>query len=187
MQIQSILLENIPAILWGNTSNRLYLYIHGQDGNKEEAATFAEIVCRKGWQVLSIDLPGHGERRAEINSFNPWHIIPELHSIEKFINTRWKRQALFANSIGAWFSLLCFENKRFEQSLFVSPVLDMKLLISKMMNWANVTEEQLERAKLIPTSFGQDLSWEYWQYVLEHPVVKWGTPTKILYGEHVVF
>ena len=64
MQIQSILLENIPAILWGNTSNRLYLYIHGQDGNKEEAATFAEIVCRKGWQVLSIDLPGHGERRA---------------------------------------------------------------------------------------------------------------------------
>ena len=49
MQIQSILLENIPAILWGNTSNRLYLYIHGQDGNKEEAATFAEIACRKGW------------------------------------------------------------------------------------------------------------------------------------------
>ena len=184
MQIQSILLENIPAILWGNTSNRLYLYIHGQDANKEEAATFAEIACRKGWQVLSIDLPGHGERRAEINSFNPWHIIPELHSVEKFINTRWKRQALFANSIGAWFSLLCFENKRFEQSLFVSPVLDMKLLISKMMNWANVTEEQLEREKLIPTSFGQDLSWEYWQYVLKHPVVKWSTPTKILYGDH---
>lgn len=184
MQIQSILIGNIPSVLWGNNSNRLYLYIHGQNGNKEEAATFAEIVCRKGWQVLSIDLPGHGERRAEINSFNPWHIIPELHSIEQFIDTRWKRQVLFANSIGAWFSLLCFENKRFEQSLFVSPVLDMKLLISKMMNWANVTEEQLERAKLIPTSFGQDLSWEYWQYVLEHPVVKWGTPTKILYGEH---
>ena len=60
----------------------------------------------------------------------------------------------------------------------------MKLLISKMMNWANVTEEQLEREKLIPTSFGQDLSWEYWQYVLKHPVVKWSTPTKILYGEH---
>lgn len=184
MHIQSILLGNIPSILWGNNSNRLYLYIHGQNGRKEEAATFAKIACRKGWQVLSIDLPGHGERRAEINSFNPWHIIPELHSVEKFINTRWKRQALFANSIGAWFSLLCFENKRFEQSLFVSPVLDMKLLISKMMNWANVTEEQLEREKLIPTSFGQDLSWEYWQYVLKHPVVKWSTPTKILYGDH---
>lgn len=79
MQIQSILLENIPAILWGNTSNRLYLYIHGQDGNKEEAATFAEIVCRKGWQVLSIDLPGHGERRAEIKA-----TPHEDEAVEKF-------------------------------------------------------------------------------------------------------
>lgn len=101
MHIQSILLGNIPSILWGNNSNRLYLYIHGQNGRKEEATTFAKIACRKGWQVLSIDLPGHGERRAEINSFDPWHIIPELHSIEQFIDTRWKRQALFANSIGA--------------------------------------------------------------------------------------
>ena len=51
--------------------------------------------------------------------------------------------------------MLCFEHEKFENCLFVSPVLDMKQLILKMMSWANVTEEQLCREKIIPTSFGQ--------------------------------
>lgn len=80
--------------------------------------------------------------------------------------------------------MLCFEHERFENCLFVSPVLDMKQLILKMMSWANVTEEQLCREKIIPTSFGQTLTWEYWQYAVNHPILKWDSPTRILYGEH---
>ena len=34
---------------------------------------------------------------------------------------------------------------------------------------------------MIPTSFGEDLSWEYLCYVREHPVC-WTVPTGILYG-----
>jgi hypothetical protein len=30
-----------------------------------------------------------------------------------------------------------------------------------MMNWANVTEAELEHRKIIPTDFGEELSWEY--------------------------
>ena len=56
------MLHHIPAILYGNSSDSLFLCIHGKMGCKEEAAHFAEIVCTKVYQVLSIDLPGHGER-----------------------------------------------------------------------------------------------------------------------------
>lgn len=38
--------------------------------------------------------------------------------------------------------------------------------------------------KIIPTSFGQTLTWEYWQYAVKHPIMKWDSPTRILYGEH---
>ena len=38
MITQQILIGNIPSILWGNDSSRLYLYVHGQGGNKEEAS-----------------------------------------------------------------------------------------------------------------------------------------------------
>lgn len=182
MNTQQICINGIPAILWGVSSKRLYLYIHGQDGNKEEAATLSEIVCRQGWQVLSIDLPEHGDRKGEMYPFVPWHIVPELNSVMEYVKSRWKHISLFANSIGAWFSMLSFCNERLEKCLFVSPVLDMEQLISKMMRWENVSEVRLKQELIIPTSFGQTLSWEYWRYAIEHPIVKWDVPTKILYG-----
>ena len=39
-----ISLEHIPAVIWGVPSSKVYLYVHGQGGNKEEAADFAEII-----------------------------------------------------------------------------------------------------------------------------------------------
>lgn len=44
-------IKNIPAIIWGDTSSKVYLYIHGQGGYKEEAEAFASIANRYGWQV----------------------------------------------------------------------------------------------------------------------------------------
>ena len=71
-----------------------------------------------------------------------------------------------------------------QNCMFVSPVIDMVQLIQKMMGWANVTEEQLKDEKIILTSFGQTLSWDYWRYAVEHPIVNWRVSTKILYGEN---
>ena len=47
----------IPAVLYGAPSSRVWLCLHGKCGFKEEAASFAELACPKGWQVLAIDLP----------------------------------------------------------------------------------------------------------------------------------
>ena len=183
MENRNIFINEVPAILWGQQSNRLFLYIHGKGGNKEEAAAFSEIVCRRGFQVLSIDLPEHGQRKSEINTFNPWHAVPELKMIMEYAKKHWQNISLFANSIGAWFSMLSFSNEPLEQCLFLSPVVDMKYLVSKMMKWANVSETQLQHEQIIPTNFGETLSWDYWKYILENPIVKWTFPTQILYGE----
>ena len=148
-------IKNIPAIIWGDTSSKVYLYIHGQGGYKEEAEAFASIANRYGWQVLSIDLPEHGERKEERDLFNPWTIVPELLTVMQYAKNRWVDIALFANSIGAWFSMLSFKNENLEKCLFVSPVLDMKSLIQKMMSWANVSQERLRHEQTIPTSFGK--------------------------------
>ena len=128
-----ITVQEIPAVLYGDSSESLFLYIHGKMGCKEEAARFAEIVCPKGYQVLSIDLPGHGERTVEMERFVPWEVVPELQAVYGFAQQRWKKIGLYANSIGAYFSLLAFREHKLEKSLFVSPILDMEKLIQKMM------------------------------------------------------
>lgn len=173
----------VPVIVWGSRSDRVFMYIHGQGGCKEEAEIIASTICNRGWQLLSLDLPGHGERTDEDDSFVPWRVAPELSEILKFAKEQWTEIALYANSIGAWFSLLSFADEKFSQCLFVSPVLDMKRLISNMMRLENVSEERLEQELIIPTSLGQTLSWEYWRYVLDNPITKWDSPTRILYAE----
>lgn len=81
---QNIKIEDTPAVLYGNTSDELYVFIHGKCGYKEEAEGFSEIACPRGYQVLSIDLPGHGERKNEMDLFVPWEIVPELRGVMKY-------------------------------------------------------------------------------------------------------
>lgn len=60
---QTIKIEAIPAVLYGDQADRVWLYVHGKHGCKEEGEAFARVVCPKGWQVLAVDLPEHGARR----------------------------------------------------------------------------------------------------------------------------
>jgi pimeloyl-ACP methyl ester carboxylesterase len=60
----------------------------------------------------------------------------------------------------------------------------MEHLIQNMMKWSNVSAELLEEKQEIPTPMGETLSWAYYSYVREHPIIKWAYPTYILYGSN---
>lgn len=172
-----------PYLCYGQTSDQVCLFLHGQSGHKEEGERFAQIANPKGWQVVAIDLPQHGQRQGGAEPFLPWVVVPELEQVWQELQGRWKRIALRANSIGAWLAMLALAGKPVDTCLFVSPVVDMENLIQTMMTWAGVTEEQLEREREIPTDFGQTLSWDYLKYVQQHPVHALSAHTNILYGD----
>ena len=172
-----------PYLCYGQTSDQVCLFLHGQSGHKEEGERFAQIANPKGWQVVAIDLPQHGQRQGGAEPFLPWVVVPELEQVWQELQGRWKRIALRANSIGAWLAMLALAGKPVDTCLFVSPVVDMENLIQTMMTWAGVTEERLEREQEIPTDFGQTLSWDYLKYVRQHPVHALSAHTNILYGD----
>lgn len=172
-----------PYLCYGPTSDQVCLFLHGQSGHKEEGERFAQIATPKGWQVVAIDLPQHGQRQGGAEPFLPWVVVPELEQVWQELQGRWKRIALRANSIGAWLAMLALAGKPVDTCLFVSPVVDMENLIQTMMTWAGVTEERLEREREIPTDFGQTLSWDYLKYVRQHPVHALSAHTNILYGD----
>ena len=181
--MEELKIHGIPTILYGKPSEKLFLFIHGKHGYKEEAEAFADIACQKGYQVLGFDLPEHGERRnKKADAFNPWNVVPECKRVLLGARDRWKHISVRANSIGAYFSIISFAEEPIEHCLFVSPVLDMEQLIVNLMKWSGVTEDQLEQQGMIPTNFGETLSWEYLSYVRNHRIEKWATPTSILYG-----
>lgn len=175
-------INHIPTIIFGAPSDKVYLFVHGKCGSKEDAQNFAEIVCDKGFQVLSIDLPEHGERRNNAEKLVPWEVVPELQGVLSYAKQHWQSVSLYAVSIGAYFSLLAFQKEHFANCLFLSPVLNMVALIEKMMGWAAVSTAQLQAEKEIPTDFGEVLSWAYYTYAKEHPINTWSSPTAILYA-----
>ena len=175
-------IQGIPAVLYGAPSDKLFLYVHGKSGYKEEAQSFAAIAGKVGFQVLSFDLPEHGERSDEKETFDPWTVVPELRQILSFAKERWGQISIRANSIGAYFVLLAFAEESIRQCLFVSPILDMESLILKLMAWSGVTEEQLEKEQFVPTDIGETLSWNYLSYIRNHRILNWNIPTSILYG-----
>jgi uncharacterized protein len=179
---QKSTLGTIPAILWGEPSDKVYLFVHGKKSRKEEAEDFASLAVRKGYQVFSFDLPEHGDR---LNSNYPCTVqngVHDLGLVEDYAKNNWKHISLFACSLGAYFSLIAYQEIRFSKCLFLSPILDMERLIQNMMKWSNVSEELLEEKQKISTRMGETLSWSYYTFVREHPIIQWKNPTYILYG-----
>lgn len=182
MREERFTIKNIPAVVYGEASKRAYLFVHGQSGCKEEGAAFADLACPAGYQVLAVDLPGHGERRGETSGFDPWTAAPELRAVFAYMRSRWDKLSLRANSIGAHFAMLALDGERLDRALFVSPIVDMERLILDMMGWAGVTEAQLRERGEIATDFGQTLSWNYLTWERAHPIESWERPTAILYA-----
>ena len=112
----------------------------------------------------------------------PWEAKEEFPLLFDSICQNYKYVEIIANSIGAFFAMNSLSEKKIERAYFISPVVNMERLIGNMMQWANVTEEELQKKKEIETSFGETLSWEYLSYVRENPVT-WANSTYILYGE----
>jgi alpha-beta hydrolase superfamily lysophospholipase len=173
---------HIPALLYGEPTDRAYLFVHGQSGCKEEGEAFARLACPKGWQVLAVDLPRHGERQGETDGFDPWTAAPELSEVFAYLRLRWSEVSLRANSIGAHFAMLALAGEALSKALFVSPIVDMERLITDMMGWAGVSEAQLRDRGEIVTELGQTLSWDYLTWERLHPAQSWSCPTAVLYA-----
>lgn len=180
MKTQKFMLDDIPSILWGEDSNKVYVHVHGKMSRKEYAESFAAIAETKGYQTLSFDLPEHGER-TDSKRCDVWDGVSDLRTISDYAFANWERVSLYACSIGAYFSLNAYNTMPFEKALFQSPIVDMERLVKNMMLWSGVTEAELESKKEVPSPV-DTLRWDYYQYIISHPITQWNIPTAILYG-----
>ena len=186
MKKERININEIPAILWGEKSHKVFVTVHGNMSNKEDEVIeiFAEIATNNGYQVLSFDLPEHGERKENKEYLcKVQNCVKDLKEVMEYAKANYDEINLWACSMGAYFSLLAYKEESIKKCLFLSPVVNMKIIIDNMMKWSNVAEDELKEKQKIKTDFGATLYWDYYEYVKENPIVKWDKPTAILYGD----
>lgn len=182
INIEHTNINNIPAIKWGDFTGKTILAIHGFMSHKADTniRLLAEHATHKGYQVFSIDLPEHGDRK-DGAKLNPWTCKEELRAIYDTLMIEPTEISLYGCSIGAYMSMMALADKDIARSFFLSPVVNMKFLIEGMMGAFNITFEQLENEKHISLPDGQFLDWDYYSYVCAHPLC-WNAPTDILWG-----
>lgn len=150
--------------------NNAVIYIHGKGGNAAEAGHYKQL------------FPDHDVLGFDYRAETPWEAKDEFSEYFDRVSKDHASIILIANSIGAFFAMNAGASEKVTKAYLVSPVVDMEKLITDMMTWAGVTEEELHRKKEIETTFGETLSWDYLRYVRENPI-GWNVPTHILYGE----
>lgn len=147
----------------------LIIYVHGKGGAAEEAKHYQKLFPNS--DVIGFDY----------HSQTPWEAKIEFPKFFEYYSNEYASITLIANSIGAFFAMNSLSEKNISKALFISPIVDMEKLIIDMMMWSNVNEKELQSKKLIPTEFGETLSWDYLCYIRNNPI-NWHIPTYILYG-----
>lgn len=184
MRMNKYDIEGIPSVEWGEKQDRVFIAVHGNMSHKEDTVIqiLAQVAVEKGYQVLSFDLPQHGDRKEKEPLCKVQYCVKDLQAIMRYAKQNWRTVRLFACSMGAYSSVLAYKDDALEQCLFLSPVVDMKLLIDQMMVFFNFTPERLQREQEIATPIGHVLYWDYYCYVNDHPIDRWNVPTAILFG-----
>ena len=147
----------------------LVLYIHGKGGSAAESEHYRPLF--PDCEVFGLDY----------QTFTPWETGAEIRSAVESLKPEYENITLITNSIGAFFSMNAGIDAMVQKAYFISPIVNMEKLITDMMQWANITEEDLKTKGIIRTAFGENLSWEYLRYVRDYPV-SWTVTTQILYG-----
>ena len=93
---KKLIIEGIPAVLWGKDSNKIFMAVHGNMSHKEDdiIVKFAEKAVNSGYQVLSFDLPEHGERKDEGTPCKVQNCVKELIIMMNYV----KEDKFFKNS-----------------------------------------------------------------------------------------
>ena len=149
----------------------LIIYVPGTDGSAQEAEHYKTL------------FPSHEVIGLYYRSKTPWEAKKEFPAFFTEQRSRYDHITLVANNIGAYFALSSLDETLIDRAYFISPIVDMEKLICNMMQWSNVTEEELAEKREIVTDFGETLSWDYLCYVRQYPI-SWKVPTCILYGEN---
>ena len=114
---------------------KLAVYVHGKGGNATESEHYTPLLPE--YDVIGFDY------KSEI----PWDAKQEFTNLFDNYCKNYDYIVLIANSIGAFYSMNAFSDKQIDKAMFISPVVDMENLITNMMKWANVTENELRDKK----------------------------------------
>jgi esterase/lipase len=89
------------------------LYIHGKDGNAEEAEHYKPFF--NDYDVFGLDY----------KAATPWETREEILAEYEKLNKKYDFISIIANSIGAYFAMNALSGNELERAFFISPIVNL--------------------------------------------------------------
>ena len=105
MKIERIKIDDIPSIIWGEESSKVFIAIHGNMSNKEDEVIkiLANNITNKGYQLISFDLPELGERKADTKYLcQVQNCENDLKKVMEYAKSNYSEISIWVCSMGAW-------------------------------------------------------------------------------------
>lgn len=145
------------------------VYIHGLYGAASKTI-FYSLYSNK-YDVIVLDY----------SDVNPWEVKDNIGEEFTKITKKYQTIYLIANSIGAFYAYRYLYSFKIEKAFFISPLVNIKRTINKIMKQNKISSERLKQERIIVLDNGQPLSYEF--YVSLNKEHAWNVKTHILYGE----
>lgn len=176
-------ISGIPACVWGMASERVIVAIHGNMSSKVDVpiAHLAEHAARVGWQVLSFDLPQHGERKGQDTPCTMPQCAEDAERVLEFAKANWKKAGVFGVSMGAYVALATITRRPVSFAWLLSPTVEMGKLIDGMMERDGIAPNELQEKGRIQAQSGQIYWWDDYKFAALH-AAKAECPAAILCG-----
>ena len=165
-------MEELDKLIEESTSphhEACIVYIHGLYGNSSEANFYSFFL--KKYDVVGLNY----------SDGNPWEVKETIISEFSKISKKYKEVYVIANSIGAFYAYMYLSSFNIKSAFFISPLVNMKSMIEKMMKKNKISIEQLLTEGFITLDDGQTLSYDF--YLSLNKKDNWNIKTHILYGE----
>lgn len=184
MEKEKKIINGIPSIIWGKESNKVVIITHGSHSHKEDRFIHCcvDVLCDKGYQIISFDLPEHGDRKNQLPTHTVKQAIDDLQAIMNYANNHYDSIITIGCSLGAYYTLLAYQDESISQCLLLSPVVDLIELTHEMLENDNRLIEDVYLNKQITLSNGIIVREEDYSYLKNHSIKIWNSPLSILYG-----
>ena len=157
---------------------------HGSQSHKEDRfiQCCADVLCEKGYQIISFDLPEHGERKNQLPIHTVKQAIEDMQVIMNYAKEQYNSITTIGCSLGAYYTLLAYQDEPITHCLLLSPVVDLIELTHEMLENDNRSIHDVYYHNQIILSNGIIVRLEDYTYLLNHSIKKWNNPISILYG-----
>lgn len=145
------------------------IYIHGLHGSVSESDFYSFLTNKH--DVIGLDYKDGNPREIKDK------IIKEFSEISK----NYKTIYVIANSVGAFYAYWYLSSFKIEKAFFISPFVNMKQTIEKLMKQNIITFQELKEKKTILLKNGQCLSYDFYTSLSKED--NWNAKTYVLYGE----